>query len=414
MKTKHLILFLLGIMMLASCASDGPQFPDNSDVTISSNPFEIGKEKAIDIAAKSRQSMFGATRSVPRVQSVDLITSTKTRAGEGDPMYYIINYENESGFAVVSADSRVSPIQAIADEGNLSIADTIQNKGLALFFNLLEDRVCAGLPPIGNYGPGTELDSLASDLVTNETTIRKVEPMLTKFVRNWTQFAPYNSACPFVTIDKLLCRGAVGCLPLSTAQIMSYYKWPEEIENMPLPWNMLSDAYVPTLPYLLAKLGNKDYYKATYTYVYTEDGFKLLTIASDGRIFPVFEMLGYQKPSKSSFFPLFSMSGFDNGPMLVTSHNVSDYNVGHAWVLDGYIIREGKKCDFVTGESIPYTNYYLHCVWGSGGQGDGYYLWSGDSLKDYYYGADEVDKNLGSSNPRASDLVVYSNFVPQK
>ena len=55
----------------------------------------------------------------------------------GDTLYYVINYNDEAGFAVMSANRNYGPVFAIGEEGNLEMNDTIDNVILAKFFQRL-------------------------------------------------------------------------------------------------------------------------------------------------------------------------------------------------------------------------------------------------------------------------------------
>ena len=54
---------------------------------------------------------------------------------------YLVNYADDAGFALLSADSRLRPIYAISDEGSMSFSDTTYNKGLALFARGVEAEI---------------------------------------------------------------------------------------------------------------------------------------------------------------------------------------------------------------------------------------------------------------------------------
>ena len=102
---KHLIITLFTITMLATgCSSEIPEIQD----PIMSQPQEstISIRKALSNADKLFALIEGNTRATRVVKSIEPVgEKIQTRANEAQASkYYIVNYANDGGFAVISAD----------------------------------------------------------------------------------------------------------------------------------------------------------------------------------------------------------------------------------------------------------------------------------------------------------------------
>lgn len=415
MKGKILLVLLLSVIMLASCSSDAPTLMPESDTSIPAAANLIGREKAIDIAGKYRQSMFANTRVLPAVKSIELINSAKTRNGDGEASYYIINYENDGGFAIVDAKPQENPLYAISEEGSVSIKDTVENKGLAMFFRNMEVQ-SSGIVPVDPSKPS--FDSTLYDLVKFPTLTTTCEPQLSAQVRSWGQDSPYNSQCPAVFIPASYWggtdyyrQGVVGCVALSTAQILSYHRYPAQIGNLPLDWNAVN-SYEGYLTYgLLARLGSSDYLNLTYGYdrVLVEDNKYKVVLGTyckfseaPSRIISTVKKLGYNTPSINAFTELGARTALDKGPILILSKMDGIFDQAHAWVMDGYKHTQFEYSDPATAERKKGETFYFHCVWGWNGNANGYYKLSNGA----------IEGTVDSNKFKAYEMRYMSNFQP--
>ena len=85
--------------------------------------------------------------------------------------------------------------------------------------------------------------------------------------------------------------------------------------------------------------------------------------------------------------------------------------IGHIWVIDGYAdgIRYKQYEDYNTGEIVKTEKEVLplvHCNWGWGGQGNGYYLFN---VFDMQY--KDPHKTRATYN---SNISAYVNISPKK
>lgn len=139
---KKIVFFFWFLLVLSACS-------DNSDQvmfkTVNADLYFVSQDSAIllaERAEKSLEKMKGSTasrclndRKVKNVEIVGPDIKSRSAIDNGvNSSLYIINYEDERGFAVVSSDKRLQPIYAVSDSGSLNIRDTLANKGLSVFF----------------------------------------------------------------------------------------------------------------------------------------------------------------------------------------------------------------------------------------------------------------------------------------
>lgn len=346
---KKLFLIAIGAFILSSCSSEEPT--TLSDYLNSDNLYSY--KSIIERANLYYSQLPGKTRSsIPKVQAATQIGNTCTRTEEVDniPVYYLVNYENEKGFVIVGANDAADSMVAISDEGNLNMTDTIENKSLAAFMNVI-------------LNPNESSDNIVMpDPMAENVTI---EPKLDSRVRKWGQSSPFNAYIPVLSNGL---RGYTGCAPLSSAMIMSYYKHPDSHEGRTYDWNSIirnySDDSLAFLLYDLGTSGNLNVeYKLTGTGAYP------------GYFSRTFKNFDYSFPSEPITLTSFDFSSKFNVtkqlPMLVYGWMIQDNTeYGHAWVIDG-LLHLQTPLDMATGEYSE--EFYFHCVWGWYGKGNGYF-----------------------------------------
>lgn len=132
MKIKTITFFvtlLLTAVMLSSCSSyDDPGLNANQDKSPSPAKFlKRSQTDAIKIVNGLSKSSKPSSRSndedlvshekMVDVSNVQAICSKKSRSGSTDTLIHVINYTDNQGFVLVSANAETEPILAIIDNG---------------------------------------------------------------------------------------------------------------------------------------------------------------------------------------------------------------------------------------------------------------------------------------------------------
>lgn len=329
-----------------------------------------------------------------------------TRAGESDDtLYYVVNYADNAGFAIVSANEEApdgARLLAVIEHGEYEAGETTGIGGFDEFVNLLDYEIIGGK------------DSLALDLshyetVMTESNWRGVEPYLqvqwgqgglTEVPQNlFDPDKPYNKYC---VKNGLLCPS--GCAAVAIAQIMSYHKTPanyirthdESNQNVSLDWNSMAswvggmdrdsiwnDDDGDAIAHLMREMGY--IVNATYTY----DG----TSFNSNQVKAVFTHFGYMTTNMEDydFLVIRNQLEYYKHPVFVGGQRLVGYDdngvarySGHAWVADGY---KNWHQHYITYKIIPtprgdirevfeesdYYYNYLHYNWGYDGNCNGYF-----------------------------------------
>lgn len=409
---KKLIYFAAVALVLAACSSEEPIAPPMvENDAMGANPYRVSLTDAL----KNADALLGelgegeVTRSAERkVESVEYYSRPGTRSLGGDTLLYLVNYADDAGFALLSADSRLRPIYAISDEGSMSFSDTTYNKGLALFARGVEAEITSLPNP-----PYIPVDSLINQPIFPDfggTYIKsKVAPLLTPAVREWHQSSPYNMHCP--TIGGVV--APVGCAALAIGQIMTYYSWPLSYNNYQYHWGFIKEGnFDYATAHLLRRLG--DYANLNMDY-----GSETSGANTQARAAVTFVNFGYENPGSMQNFSTSYICNYLNkalsneiggGPVLVRGEQ-SDLIYGHAWVIDGYIQYESKGT-LVPGGYLLH-DVLFHCVWGWGGTSNGYFYWRNGFDTNNPIEKDEGDTNNQTTNRiYGNNVKILGGFVP--
>lgn len=233
----------VGFAILASCSQENiPISPTEFNET-PSNPYRITLKEALKTADNLMSQIEGGkTRSSFRtVNDVRTMTLPKTR-GDVDPIdtaFYIVNYADNKGFAVLSADKRLDPVYAISERGSLHESDTIDNPALGVFFRQMRS---AGIPP---FAPN---DSTINSTITGGENADWEDPDDTfwqpGFTDNGNKYGPIiPPAVRTVDLPKLVefnMEGVDSTYIDSNTYIaylmMSTYCWPESYNGHRYNW----------------------------------------------------------------------------------------------------------------------------------------------------------------------------------
>ena len=421
---KKILTFTVALFNLFACEKElVPNLPDEGI------KLETEKQKtftgvmseselrdfALTVPAKYSNTSTTKSSSVTKtIKEVIPFTSTKwvesklvTRsASERDTLLddiYIVNYDNNAGFSILSANSQIEPVLAYAEKGNLS-DDKELPWGVEKFLEYLPAYIASDevgdIPEYIATTSNSDYDELPlppSDTVDNEGHRWENPRYYYKIVYrtdyavynggNWDQTHPYNWECPF--IDGVRCPA--GCVAVALGEIMAWHKYPNQVTSSTtgthqLNWSNYFNTFTEltedsrAVAALLKKIG--DAVHMTYTPIASG-----AEISSPGA-YDGLRTFGYTSNPVTTDFGTVLPSLLNHRPVLVGGTDRNS-DMKHAWVICSYFEEVHQSCcdwdvyNDVTGEylgvwttqgiedDITISQWYHN--WGWGGDYNGYY-----------------------------------------
>lgn len=396
---KKLLFVMVAAIAFVACEKE--PFAQANDYVERESSNKVSLSKALFYAENSINGIGTSTRSTTRkVKSTEIfVAKPSTRSAESEEVsFYLINYEDNEGFAMVSTDSRTTPVYAYSDEGNLNPADFENNPGLKIF---LEGAILNYEDEIANcstyaLGDGDRypiiefpeelmaindiVELVEIDRVYYFKGIRVNENIKGPFVPvQWHQHLPYG---------QYFSNQKAGCGPVAAAQVMAYYQYPSnygtytfywtQMLSLPSPIDEISQIYdvryISSLLYSIGERANVDDSGAN-------------TIVSTSNLVAAIRDFGYNCQYMSSYNSDVIKNNISANKPIIISGNCDSEEYGHIWVIDGYNITNYTNTLYYI--TYPYNIYdasstdpitYYHCNWGwSPGQDSGqhYYLRNG-------------------------------------
>lgn len=404
---KNLFYILIIIFMSSGCQQIGDMNDFTQIESKSISRYSIRTlEEALEIASQA-PVLFEtpSSRSVERttnLRSHYAILNVSSRSSMPDTLLYIINYDDNRGYAVVSANPEGDGLLAYADNGTYTDSSRVVNKGLDA---ILDNMAVLAWKPIFKGDTITPIDTTnlgdnnrpiryQTKTETSKEVVAHIEPKV-KVV--WAQDYPESFYCKnYVT----------GCVPLAVAQILSYFELPKQIaitydgsdSNLEIDWSLIKqhshtngthnncaldfDAHMP-IAMLCREIGeraNANYSQKNITTA-TLDGAKR-ALESIEPLVKVSNLFSYDYTDILSWQQL--ASNISNGIVLIKADGrdgkVED---GHTWICDGYkSVVITSKTYSKPENSLLWTldrtdvekKNYLHHNWGFGGKDNGYFL----------------------------------------
>ncbi len=353
-----------------------------------------------------------------------LIPSTRSQdAPPMDSLLYLINFEDYEGFALMAADKRMgSPVYAITESGEL-LMDEVE-----LLLNADEQTLCDengvtngalfAKELILNYAirdfneaepeseePQTRAKTVISVEEWTDVVQRKIVPTIVK--TKWGQGYPFNMnltarnslGCAVVALAQTLVAekripdnslyGTVMCC-LDTMETVYHYSNMKGVQSWTIVDRSVAESVIPTLPADTArKYGT--YNARVQCGAFAGQlgvmcGIPLDSPSSEAYMTILLHALTSYEPYEGAVLCF----GYDHDEVVdimlenrpVIMSGVRRPNIGHAWVLDGYVqviqqdVTRTTYSDFTEDVVIDETilKHLLHVNWGWTGQADGYYL----------------------------------------
>lgn len=384
---KTFVLTLLS--SLIACNNEDVPSVDNiqDNVKISSiRSLEEAKQIALDATNMLNPNKARSAYRTLDLGNIKIITKASSRNTESvnDTLMYIINYEDNAGFAVISANPNTEALLAVTEQGSYnSTNNENKNGGFAIFMERAEKYVSTySIPELPNPGVGLKEYKMVSD-----TTTVEVNPLINA---QWGQEGPEAAYTP---------NGATGCMITAMAQIMSYYKYPTLLNitypgatktTQTLNWvNMEQHDYIKDI--IGTCTANNDAHEAIgqlhrqlghlTNSTYKDSG---ATSTTHADAISAFTTLGYNAPNFTTYSTAIYDRLIENKPVIVTGQDNASSKKLHAWIVDGYfeqkiVVTEWTKdmyafeWELLTEYPPKYTRH-LHINWGWSGECNGYFL----------------------------------------
>ncbi len=291
-------------------------------------PLKDAKELAMYTATQMREAEGIVTKAPLAFKSVEVIKDgkrkdyVKTKGVEEKADFYLLNFENNQGYVLTSADRRVPGVFAYSSFGNLG--DTISNPGQ----NIILERI---MYYVEKKRQEFEENRLKLAIAAQEDLFKKLSKekqqeliakglfdengkrIITKYVDDDCFELPGGDESPMVHTEKqygewqtvykkaplvktlwgqrnggynaLITEGCdtikspVGCVAVAVGQIMAYHKKPADFKWQTMHWDVMTEVYGNRMfsriydrnsvgrydiQYLLAKLGDSDLLDMNY------------------------------------------------------------------------------------------------------------------------------------------------------
>lgn len=319
------------------------------------------------------------------------VKSSDIQQEDNPYLLYVVNYTDDEGYAVLSADRRLpTDIYAIAENGNVEESDIYgeneEDFPIALLYESARGNISVTDstttdPVIPNPGepiePGNPMDpDLGEWIVTTWGPWHVYESVPTKLLTKWHQNSPFND---------LVQPNYAGCTTIALLQILAYNEYPVDhyISQLLVPFHLMKyqEVILADTPYAQsAALFVKEFHDMRADYHIS--GNSTLVFPDEAR--DHMEWLGYQNVVLHRDGTNCNMSriysSLDNDyPVLISAMADKITAGGHSWVIDGY--RKERRFGAKYGEETG--DYYgqeveeremVHCNWGwSGGLHNGYF-----------------------------------------
>lgn len=279
-----------------------------------------------------------------------------------DTLLYAINFEDNRGFVLASADDRTEPVIAYVEQGRFDeddytcLTDTasIDSTNNSGYNNFMRNVLDIYLHDVGIYHKNIDIDIDWHGPTALSYEFEQMKPLLKT---KWGQIS-YNDYCD---------ECPTGCAATAFAQICSYLEAPVNVSwssgsnygSCMIDWNrinaeceandgqVISDDLKDQVAHLMRYWGllfNTRYGKEEST-------------ASASYAISKFQQLGYNATSLEDYKVKNIVDSLKLKNCIIFMSGKNENHQGHGWVVDGYILKK---------DGIN-KSYYLHCNWGHGG-----------------------------------------------
>ena len=399
-KLLHLTLSTAIIIALCCSCSEKSEFISSESRNL------ISIDEAIASLNETLSLLNGCTKSggtftteIKNVQDVfhsDLAGAYNTKAEnnastDNTPLAYIVNFQDNNGYAILSADKRMpDPVIALVETGNMSAANlsglhtkaSDPNSRDSLISSLISNYLLVysgGDDDDNDHGESGEGggDTGGGNYWITDSVFLPVVNLL------WGQRDSLNYYCESTQEG----RKPLGCIPVAVGMTMAYNRYPSNLifNGHTISWNNINSVYYVNngdfnfgtwencleAAFFLKHIG-----EASGTLYFNNFSFTVPQLACD-----FLQDIGYSNASISLGYsePLIMGMVRQGKPAILVGF--SGPLGGHAWIVDGAMRQH----------SVEGPRYMFHCNWGWFGECNGYYA---SQLFQVWRGPVYTDPNL--------------------
>lgn len=406
MKNLSKLFFVFFIAHFIACSNDAIEEMSvitedvNNNGTVE-NTFKVSEDEAKETLIsflgqfESNSSVVvrsTSQRTIKDIQAFNVNPTTRSSSDydyeipdDVETLFYLINFNNDQGFGIVSGDKRTTPVLAVIDEGSLSL-DTLSRVKNIGFLMSLDQAVAMQLEEIHMYDDH-DGDGSSGYSPNSSTTVLLDVPIRLK--TRWGQKAPYNKYAP---------NGTTGCVMVAAAQALSYFQTIGSVQwqynntygSSVLNWSQIianSEDYLRgygmlhttasehaysanQVSHLMRFLGvsvNANYKSNGQTGADTGDAIKHLKnwcgLSSSTGLYN-YDATGVRNALSQNSNSLVIVESYANRTNKFLGM-VYKYKDGHAWIIDG-----ARRIQYSTSN----IKDYVHCNWGWNSSCDGYFI----------------------------------------
>lgn len=375
---------------MVSCSSEDDLLFKEPAAVSTTEGCKISVKEAVNRARKAVGECGSvATRSGAKAR-VDVIRSKALTRGDGgdtempDTLLYVVNFENNGGFAVIGADERVLPLYAVSDSGELNITEE-SNEALKLIMEGIEEDAVQRINQVLPIDPGTSPGIPGtSHRFPNHyygwETSSTVGPHLSKFQNRTTYYGEYSKYI-FMPDGRPTYSG---CGAVALEQLLSFYKWPESIDGYEIDWDRIDrEQDIDAVAKILYLVGQKKYLDMYYNV--DSHGKPHVGYVNNSDQERALRELHYYHTSFLIFLnnEEYVQEQLRNNPLLFQASAIVEGQASsaHMWIIDGWKCYKWVTPGVPDENGLIFNNYELdpkgylyHCVWGDvDGDCNGFY-----------------------------------------
>ncbi len=403
---KKLLIAMLAVVGLWACTSqDEPAAAvvDDSATAETVLPATRTPEEARACAIDAFSRFYGMSRAITPIKDVRCVTAKReARSAAGDTLYYIVNAEDNGGYAIISADREMVPVLAVTESGNIDDPENVDNPGVEDF---LDDLHYLSFPPSTDKKPIN--DSLTTirpnpwwsgsgDNGENPNPVPQYRTEVTIHNDEVAPRAPYRWGQNFPE-GAYFSNGVAGCANTAALLLLSYFEVPKWFTFINSGYKTVDWALIKSHKYSLGEgatydlCGGIDHasHRVIADFCYTlgilnnsepKDKEKKTSTKLENvhKTLVSFRTLGFNPREIVSGKPN-AKNHLGDGIIYVGAHSGKD---GHAFIIDGYkstttttttYKREPGATSWDVIDRKVEIETYNHINWGWCGKDNGYF-----------------------------------------